>query len=48
MLQLFNGEVEDRFILEVFFGLGFLDGEVLASLATTGVLVRGFVSDGFA
>ena len=46
--ELFDGQVEDGFVLEDFFGLGFLDGEALASLVSTGVLVRGFVSDGFA
>jgi hypothetical protein len=46
--ELFDGQVEDRFILEDFFGFGFLDGEALASLATTGVLVRGFVINRFA
>ena len=47
LFQLCEVEVEDRFVLEDFFGFGFFDGEALACLATTGVLVRGFVSLGF-
>jgi hypothetical protein len=48
LFQLFDGQVEDGLVPEDFFGFGFLDCEALASLATTGVFVRGFGGDGFA
>ena len=48
LVEFLDGKVQDRLVLENFFGLSFLDCEVLACLATTGVLVRGFVGNRFA
>ena len=47
LLELFNGEVKDGLVLENFLGLGFLNGDALASLAATGVLVRGCADNRF-
>ena len=47
-MEFLDGKVQDRLVPENFFGLGFLDCEALACLATTGVFVQGFVGNRFA